>query len=249
MRALAHRPCKVRTSWQIGKGSRLAFSRRARRADCRSGSKWSASPVGRNGTSRALLAPTLRADVHRLSPRSRLRGVPMSASKPTPAVATTVPKGPLGIAKALTGIEGLDELTSGGLPRGRPTLVCGGAGCGKTVLGLEFLIRGATQYGEPGAIFTFEEAGAELAANVASFGFDLPGLIAQEKLVVDHVLLERSEVAEAGDYNLDGLFIRLAHAIDSIGAKRVLIDTPEVLFAAFANKDTLRSELHRLFRW
>src|SRR5580692_12196988 len=105
----------------------------------------------------------------------------------------------LGIAKALTGISGLDELTSGGLPRGRPTLVCGGAGCGKTVLGLEFLVRGATQYGEPGAIFTFEERGDELAANVASFGFDLPGLIAQNKLVVDHVVVDRSEIAEAGD--------------------------------------------------
>jgi len=153
------------------------------------------------------------------------------------------------VAKALTGISGLDELTSGGLPRGRPTLVCGGAGCGKTVLGLEFLVRGATQYGEPGAIFTFEERGDELAANVASFGFDLPGLIEQKKLVVDHILLDRSQVEETGDYNLDGLFIRLAYAIDSIGAKRVLLDTLEVLFAGLANKEILRSELHRLFRW
>jgi circadian clock protein KaiC len=155
----------------------------------------------------------------------------------------------LGIAKALTGISGLDELTSGGLPHGRPTLICGGAGCGKTVLGLEFLVRGATQYGEPGAIFTFEERGDELAANVASFGFDLPGLVAQKKLVVDHVLIDRSEIEETGDYNLDGLFIRLGHAIDSIGAKRVLLDTIEVLFAGFANKEILRSELRRLFRW
>src|SRR5580692_10896201 len=93
----------------------------------------------------------------------------------------------LGIAKALTGISGLDELTSGGLPRGRPTLVCGGAGCGKTVLGLEFLVRGATLFGEPGAIFTFEETGAELSENVASFGFDLPRLVAAKKLVIDHV--------------------------------------------------------------
>src|SRR3984957_17839159 len=121
-------------------------------------------------------------------------------------------KATLGIAKALTGISGLDELTSGGLPRGRPTLVCGGAGCGKTVLGLEFLVRGATQYGEPGAIFTFEERGDELAANVASFGFDLPGLIAQKKIVVDQVQIDRSEIEETGEYNLDGLFIRLAHA-------------------------------------
>jgi circadian clock protein KaiC len=159
------------------------------------------------------------------------------------------PKGPLGIAKALTGIPGLDELTAGGLPRGRPTLICGGAGCGKTVLGLEFLVRGATQYGEPGAIFTFEERADELAANVASFGFDLPGLVTQKKLVVDHVLLDRSEIEETGDYNLDGLFIRLAHAIDSIGAKRVLLDTLEVLFAGLSNQEILRTELHRLFRW
>ncbi len=167
--------------------------------------------------------------------------------QPVPATRTRMAS--LGLAKALTGISGLDELTSGGLPRGRPTLVCGGAGCGKTVLGLEFLVRGATQYGEPGAIFTFEERADDLAANVASFGFDLPGLIAQKKLVVDHVLIDRSEIEEAGDYNLEGLFIRLAHAIDSIGAKRVLLDTLEVLFAGLANKEILRSELRRLFRW
>jgi circadian clock protein KaiC len=156
---------------------------------------------------------------------------------------------PTPLAKALTGISGLDELTSGGLPRGRPTLVCGGAGCGKTVLGLEFLVRGATIYGEPGAIFTFEERADDLAANVASFGFDLPSLILHKKLVVDHIQIDRSEVEEAGDYNLDGLFIRLAYAIDAVGAKRVLLDTLEVLFAGLANKEILRSELRRLFRW
>jgi circadian clock protein KaiC len=162
---------------------------------------------------------------------------------------TVHPKRSLGIGKALTGISGLDELTSGGLPRGRPTLLCGGAGCGKTVLGLEFLVRGATEYGEPGVIFTFEEMGDELAANVASFGFDLPGLIAQKKLVVDHVQIERHQIDEAGDYDLDGLFIRLESAIDAIGAKRVLLDTLEVLFAGLSNKEILRSELRRLFRW
>ncbi len=170
----------------------------------------------------------------------------MSASTQKVVSAKLLPKA---LAKARTGISGLDELTSGGLPRGRPTLVCGGAGCGKTVLALEVLVRGATEYGEPGAIFTFEESGDELAANVASFGFDLPGLIAQKKLIVDHVLIDRSEIEEAGEYNLDGLFIRLAHAIDAIGAKRVLLDTIEVLFAGLANKDILRSELRRLFRW
>src|SRR5580704_10519605 len=173
----------------------------------------------------------------------------MSASRQEPIPATPRPKAPPGLPKALSGISGLDQLTSGGLPRGRPTLICGGAGCGKTVLGLEFLVRGATQYGEPGAIFTFEERGDELAANVASFGFDLPGLIADKKLVVDHVQIDRSEIEETGDYNLDGLFIRLAYAIDSVGAKRVLLDTLEVLFAGLSNKEILRSELHRLFRW
>jgi circadian clock protein KaiC len=173
----------------------------------------------------------------------------MSVSSQDRVQATPRPKGPLGIAKALTGIPGLDELTSGGLPRGRPTLVCGGAGCGKTVLGLEFLVRGATEYGEPGAIFTFEERGDELAANMASFGFDLPGLIAKKKLVVDQVVVDRADIEEAGDYDLDGLFIRLGHAIDSVGAKRVLLDTLEVLFAGIGNKEILRSELRRLFRW
>jgi circadian clock protein KaiC len=154
-----------------------------------------------------------------------------------------------GVAKSRTGISGLDDLTSGGLPRGRPTLVCGSAGCGKTVLGLEFIVRGATQFDEPGAIFTFEETGEELAANVYSFGFDLPGLIAQGKVVVDHVVVDGADFEEAGEYNLDGLFIRLAHAIDSVGAKRVLLDTLEVLFAGLSNKEILRSELRRLFRW
>jgi circadian clock protein KaiC len=173
----------------------------------------------------------------------------MSASTQAPIPATPGPKASLGIRKALTGISGLDELTSGGLPCGRPTLVCGGAGCGKTVLGLEFLVRGATQYGEPGVIFTFEERGDELAANAASFGFDLPGLVAQKRLVVDHVLIDRAEIEEAGEYDLDGLFIRLESAIDAIGAKRVLLDTLEVLFAGLRNKEILRDELRRLFRW
>jgi circadian clock protein KaiC len=176
--------------------------------------------------------------------------MPASTKEPLHAAPHTLrSKRSPGIRKALTGISGLDELTSGGLPRGRPTLVCGGAGCGKTVLGLEFLVRGATEYGEPGVIFTFEEMGDELAANVASFGFDLPGLIAQKKLVVDHVQIDGHQLEEAGDYDLDGLFIRLESAIDAIGAKRVLLDTLEVLFAGLSNKEVLRSELRRLFRW
>jgi len=167
-------------------------------------------------------------------------------ARPVPAAPQSAP---LELAKAPTGILGLDELTSGGLPRGRPTLICGGAGCGKTVLGLEFLVHGATRYGEPGAIFTFEERGDELAANVASFGVSLPDLVARRKLVVDHIQIDRHQIEEAGDYDLDRLIARLGSVIDSIGAKRVLIDTPEVLFSGLPNRDTFRSELHRLFRW
>lgn len=153
------------------------------------------------------------------------------------------------LSKAATGIAGLDELTHGGLPRGRPTLVSGRAGCGKTVLGLEFLVRGAVEFGEPGVIVSFEETAEELATNVASFGFDLDALVAQKKLVLEFVSVERHEIEETGEYNLDGLFVRLAHAIDSIGAKRVLLDTIESLFSGLVNLAILRAELRRLFRW
>lgn len=153
------------------------------------------------------------------------------------------------LPKTLTGIQGLDEITLGGLPQGRPTLVCGGAGCGKTMLALEFLIRGAMKYGEPGVCMMFEESASELAANVRSLGFDLDKLLAQKKIVLDHVHIERSEFEETGEYNLDGLFIRLGHAIDSIGAKRVVLDTIEALFAGLPNHAILRAELRRLFRW
>jgi circadian clock protein KaiC len=143
----------------------------------------------------------------------------------------------------------LDELTNGGLPRGRPTLLSGRAGCGKTVLGLEFIVRGAAQFGEPGVIASFEETAEELAANVASFGFDLDKLVEEKKLLVEFVSVERHEIEETGEYNLDGLFVRLAHAIDSIGAKRVLLDTIESLFSGLMNLAILRAELRRLFRW
>jgi circadian clock protein KaiC len=153
------------------------------------------------------------------------------------------------LPKCLTGIQGLDEITGGGLPRGRPTLVCGGAGCGKTLLAAEFLVRGAVQFGEPGVLMAFEETEAELKANVASLGFDLAGLVRRKKIVIDYVHIERSEVQESGEYDLEGLFVRLGHAIDSIGAKRVVLDTLEVLFASLPNEAILRSELRRLFRW
>src|SRR5450631_2220145 len=161
--------------------------------------------------------------------------------KPTPPV-TRLPKCP-------TGIQGLDEITDGGLPRGRPTLVCGGAGCGKTLLAAEFLARGAMEFKEPGVLMAFEETETELTANVASLGFDLAGLIRRKKIVVDYVHVERSEVQESGEYDLEGLFVRLGYAIDSIGAKRVVLDTLEALFASLPNEAILRAELRRLFRW
>jgi circadian clock protein KaiC len=159
----------------------------------------------------------------------------------------TAPAGRL--PKCPTGIQGLDEITGGGLPRGRPTLVCGGAGCGKTLFAAEFVVRGAAQFGEPGVFMSFEETDAELKSNVASLGFDLAGLVRRKKLVLEHVYIERSEIQETGEYDLEGLFVRLNHAIDSIGAKRVVLDTLEALFAGLPNEAILRAELRRLFRW
>jgi len=151
------------------------------------------------------------------------------------------------LAKCPTGIKGLDQITGGGLPQGRPTLVCGGTGCGKTLLAMEFLIRGATEFGEPGVYMSFEEKSEELAKNFASLGFDLDDLAARKKIALDYVHIERSEIEETGEYDLAGLFIRLGHAIDSIRAKRVVIDTVEALFSGFANEVILRAELRRLF--
>ena len=153
------------------------------------------------------------------------------------------------LPKCPTGIQGLDEITGGGLPRGRPTLVCGGAGCGKTLLAAEFLVRGAVQFGEPGVLMAFEETEKELTANVASLGFNLADLVRRKKIVLDYVHVERSEVQESGEYDLEGLFVRLNHAIDSIGAKRVVLDSLEALFASLPNEAILRAELRRLFRW
>ena len=156
---------------------------------------------------------------------------------------------PPGLAKCPTGIRGLDEITGGGLPQGRPTLICGAAGCGKTLLAMEFIVRGAREFHEPGVFMCFEETGAELAANVASLGFDLPALISRKQVVVDHVRVERSEIEETGEYDLEGLFIRLGSALDRIGAKRVVLDSLEALFAGLANQAIVRAELRRLFSW
>jgi len=153
------------------------------------------------------------------------------------------------LCKAPTGIPGLDEITNGGLPAGRPTLVCGDAGCGKTLLGVEFLAHGATQFNEPGVFLAFEESTEELMQNVASLGFDLAALVERKQMALDHVYIDPAEIVEAGEFDLQGLFIRLGHAIDAIGAKRVVLDTIETLFAGLPHPLILRAELRRLFRW
>jgi circadian clock protein KaiC len=153
------------------------------------------------------------------------------------------------LQKCPTGIQGLDEITLGGIPRGRPTLVTGAAGSGKTLMALEFLVKGATLYNEPGVFMAFEETQEELTTNVSSLGFDLDGLVKQKKLAIDYVYVERSEIEETGEYDLEGLFVRLGNAIDSVKAHRVVLDTLEVLFASLPNEAILRAELRRLFRW
>jgi circadian clock protein KaiC len=175
---------------------------------------------------------------------------PKPAAKSKPSLkARSMPIARPQLPKAPSGIQGLDEITGGGLPRGRPTLVCGGTGCGKTLLAMEFLVRGATEFDEPGVFMAFEENTKELGQNVASLGFDLKGLAARKKIVLDYVHVERSGLEESGEYDLEGLFIRLGSAIDSIGAKRVVLDTIETLFSGLANPIILRAELRRLFRW
>lgn len=153
------------------------------------------------------------------------------------------------LQKSPTGINGFDEISNGGLPKGRPTLVCGGAGSGKTVFGMEFLLRGAIQFKEPGVFISFEETPPDLAKNFASLGYDLNDMIKSKMIAVDHVFIERQEIEETGDYDLGGLFIRLTYAIDSIGAKRIVLDTVEALFSGLSNQGILRAELRRLFSW
>ncbi|WP_096486877.1 circadian clock protein KaiC [Methylorubrum populi] len=159
------------------------------------------------------------------------------------------PTGAPALPKVATGIDGFDAITFGGLPKGRPSLVCGAAGCGKTLFATTFLVNGATRFDEPGVFMSFEERAEDLVANVASLGYDLDALVAQGKLAIDHVRVERSEIEETGEYDLEGLFIRLGFAVDSIGAKRVVLDTIETLFAGFSDETVLRAELRRLFGW
>lgn len=153
------------------------------------------------------------------------------------------------LKKSPTGIAGFDEITGGGLPQGRTTLVCGSAGCGKTLFGMEFLVRGISLYDEPGVFMAFEETEKDLKDNFGSMGFDLQELIDRDKMVIDYVRIERSEIEETGEYDLEGLFLRLAAAVDKVGAKRVVLDTIEALFSGFSHEGILRSELRRLFRW
>ena len=151
------------------------------------------------------------------------------------------------LPKTRSGIKGLDEITGGGLPTGRPTLVCGAAGCGKTLMGVEFIVRGALDFGEPGVFMAFEEKAEELEMNVASLGFDLSKLQRNQLIKIDHIHIDKSEIEETGEYDLDGLFIRLEYAINTVGAKRVVLDTIENLFAGLSNQAILRAELRRLF--
>jgi circadian clock protein KaiC len=153
------------------------------------------------------------------------------------------------LKKCPTGIGGLDEITFGGLPQGRPTLVCGGPGSGKTLFGIEFIVNGAQKFNEPGVIITFEEKADELGVNVASLGFDLQKLQSEKKIKIDYVHVDKSQIEETGEYDLSGLFVRLEHAINSVNAKRVLLDTIENLFAGLSNEGILRSEIRRLFQW
>ena len=156
---------------------------------------------------------------------------------------------PATLGKSPSGIKGLDEITGGGLPTGRPTLICGAAGCGKTLMAAEFVVRGAAQYNEPGAIILFEETAEELTANMRSIGYDLDAMQSQGQLALDFIRVDPAELVETGSYDLEGLFIRIGHAIDSVGAKRVALDTIETLFSDIANHAILRAELRRLFRW
>jgi circadian clock protein KaiC len=153
------------------------------------------------------------------------------------------------LRKAPTGIQGFDEITGGGLPRGRTTIVCGGPGCGKTMLGIEFLVRGALEFNEPGVIMAFEETPQDMARNVASLGFDIQDLADKKKLFLDYVYVEPSQIQETGEYDLEGLFIRLQNAVNTVGAKRIMLDTVEALFGGFSNPGVLRAEFRRLFRW
>jgi circadian clock protein KaiC len=171
----------------------------------------------------------------------------MPRSRRPPARSRTISR-PSALAKVATGIDGFDEITGGGLPQGRPTLVCGGPGCGKTLFALQFLVHGAA-HGESGVFVTFEETEEDLLKNAASLGYDVPGLIERKRLALEYIRVERSEIEETGEYDLEGLFIRLDHALRTVRARRIALDTIESLFAGLSNAGVLRAELRRLFAW
>src|SRR5512135_1381354 len=197
--------------------------------------------------SRSKGLPSAQADGGVIMPEGRNQR-PQEGGTP-PGIASDRKQDVRRLPKCPTGIRGLDEITGGGLPKGRPTLVCGGAGSGKTLLAMEFLVRGVMQYDEPGVFMAFEETAEELTHNVRSLGFDLDDLADRKKILVDYVRLERNEIEETGEYDLEGLFVRLGYAIDSHGAKRVVLDTIETLFGGLSQTAILRAELRRLFRW
>src|SRR5260370_19496470 len=153
------------------------------------------------------------------------------------------------LSKSPTGISGFDDIALGGLPAGRPTLMCGAAGCGKTLFAMTFLVEGVLKYGEPGVLVSFEESAEDLAANVTSLGYDVMSLIEQKQLAIDHVKIDPAGIDDTGEYDLEGLFVRLDYAIKSVNAKRVVVDTLEALFASFPGTVLLRAELRRLFDW
>jgi circadian clock protein KaiC len=152
------------------------------------------------------------------------------------------------LPKSPTGIDGFDEITGGGLPTGRPSLVCGPPGTGKSIFAMQFLVNGVTRYGEPGVFLTFEESREELVANVRSFGFGVDRLEREGRLLVDALPLEPQTV-ETGEFDLEALIVRLAWAVDQVGAKRVAVDNVEALFTAFSRPALVRAEVRRLFRW
>jgi circadian clock protein KaiC len=194
---------------------------------------------------RAMVAVERPADAEDLLDEDQCRTRNLSVTVESAAAASPA----IPIAKSPTGIKGLDDVTMGGLPTGRPSLLCGGAGCGKTLFAMTFLVNGATRFGEPGVFMSFEERERDLVENVASLSYDIDGLIAAEQLVIDHVRVEKAEIEESGDYDLEALFVRLGYAIDRIGAKRVVLDTIEALFSGFTDQAVLRGEIRRLFAW
>lgn len=208
------------------------------------------SQAARNVPNHAPLCPGT-ADRRCAQPLADLTQINTEPRKPVEhfSMSSTTPAAPRSLQKSATGIRGLDDITFGGLPTGRPTLVCGAAGCGKTLMAMEFLLHGAVEHGEPGVFLALEERPVELMQNMTSLGVDLDALVRAGRLAIDHLPLDEMQFEAVGDFNLEGLFVRLGHAVTRIGARRVAIDTLETLFASLPNEAVIRTELRRLFRW